>query len=135
MLVPVLVAIVLVGGGFYGGMKYQQSKTPVRGTGTFAGATSRTRAGGAGGTAFNGTFGQVLSKSANSITVQLADGSSRIVFISATTPVEKQTTGTLTDVAVGTNIAVTGTSNSDGSVIASQIQIRPAGTLRPSPTP
>jgi nitrate/nitrite transporter NarK len=130
--IAIVLMVVFAGAGFYGGMKYQQGQTPDRGTGTFAGRTGGT---GRGGVAFNGTFGQVIAKTATTITVQLADGSSRIVFISATTPVAKQASGTLNDVAVGTNIAVTGTSNSDGSVTASQIQIRPAGTPRPSPSP
>ena len=130
----IVLIVVFAGAGFYGGMKYQASKVPVRGTGTFAGRTGNTGLG-RGGVAFNGTFGQVIAKSPTTVTVQLMDGSSRIVFVSVTTPVAKQASGTLNDVTVGTNVAVTGTSNSDGSVTASQIQIRPAGTPRPNPSP
>ena len=131
-----VVALVVGGVAFYGGMKYQAGKVPARGAGFAARAGAAGAAGGAarGGTAFNGTFGQVIAKSATSLTVQLMDGSSRIVFVSGTTPVAKQASGTLNDVAVGTNVSVTGMANSDGSVTASQIQIRPVGTPRPSPS-
>jgi hypothetical protein len=136
--IKLLVGVLVVGGvAFFGGMKYGQAQTSVRiarGNSQFTAMLSGV-GGGRGGMGFNGTFGQVLAKSATTLTVQLMDGSSRIVFISASTLIAKQASGTLNDVAVGTNIAVTGTSNSDGSVTASQIQIRPAGTPRPSPTP
>ena len=130
----VTVAVVIGGVAFFGGMKYGQA--------TAASNRSALRAqfgvGGGNGTGdgrqFNGTFGQVIAKSNTSITVKLMDGSSRIVFVSGTTPVMKLVAGSLNDIAVGTNVAVTGATNSDGSVTASQIQIRPAMTPRPSPT-
>lgn len=131
-----LVAVVFAGSGFYAGIKYQTSKAPVRGAGFTAFTGGNAGIGrGRGGAGLNGTFGQVISKTDASITVQLMDGSSKIVFVSGTTPVAKQAAGTLTDVSVGSNIAVTGTANSDGSITASQIQLRPTGSPRPSPTP
>lgn len=130
----ILVAVVVGGGAFYSGIKYEQAKIASRG-GTFAalGGTGGLRGrNGQGGAQFNGTFGQVIDKSDSSITVKLMDGGSRIVFVSDSTPVMKSVSGSSADITVGTNVAVTGASNADGSVTAEQVQIRPA---IPSPTP
>jgi hypothetical protein len=83
-------------------------------------------------------FGQIISKDANSITIQLnAPGGpntngattatgSKIVLYTGTTAVLKTTAGTINDLAVGTNVSVQGTANPDGSISAQTIQIRPA---------
>lgn len=91
----------------------------------------------------NGGFvtGQILSKDDKSITIKLADGGSRIVFYSATTQVSKPATIQVSDLAAGDNVSVMGSSNSDGSVTASTIQMRaappqqnqaPAGQTQPA---
>lgn len=70
--------------------------------------------------------GTVASKDAGSITLNTRDGSSHVVLTTPDTTVQKSVQGALTDVAVGATVIVTGATNSDGSVSATSIQLRPA---------
>jgi hypothetical protein len=127
--VPMIaVAVVVAVAAFFGGMKYGQAKvsTPVDAQGQATGRQfggGAARRGGAPGGGF--TTGAILSKDAASITIQLNGGGSKIVFISTSTPVMKFAAGSSNDLAVGKQVAVTGTSNADGSVTAQSIQLRP----------
>ena len=133
----VLVVIIVAGAAFWGGMMYGQSKSPARGSaGNFAG-----RAGGGGRLASgNVAFGTVIAKDSNSITVQLgtmgsttSSGSgSKIVLYDANTQVGEFKTGSTNDLSVGQSVSVSGSTNSDGSITATTIQIRPANMPRPS---
>jgi hypothetical protein len=69
--------------------------------------------------------GEVLSIDSKSITVKLRDGGSKIVLFSPATKVEKTVDGITADVAVGKQVSIMGTANTDGSVSATSIQIRP----------
>jgi hypothetical protein len=51
---------------------------------------------------------------------------SKIVFLSPATKVEKTVSGLVSDVVVGNQVVITGVVNSDGSVNATSIQLRPA---------
>ena len=128
----IIVTVVLVGIAYYGGDKHGQSVAQA--------TQSQMRAqGGAGGTRAGGRFGSgagmisgsVLSKDDTSMTIKMRDGSSRIVLYTASSQILKSAAGTAGDVGVGSQISVQGTQNSDGSVTAQMIQIRPnmpAGT-------
>ncbi len=107
----VISLIIGTGLGFFGGMKYQQSKTPVRATGMFQRAT--------GSRNMNGMAvrGQIISADTNSI------GSTKIVILSSTTMIGKTTTGSATDLTTGVNVIVFGNTNSDGSVTAQNVQV------------
>ena len=126
-----IVAVIIVGGvSFYAGSVYGKSQVPAASArGQFGGpggiAGARTGARGAGGF----TTGQILSKDATSMTVQMSDGSTKIVLFSTSTQVMKTATGSVNDLSTGTDVVVTGTSNSDGSVTAQSVQVRPAGAL------
>jgi hypothetical protein len=124
----ILGALVLVIVAFYGGMKYGQSATVAAGgpgARNFSGMTAArgTRGGNFGG----GATGQIVSIDSTSITLSIPGGSgSRNVFYTAATPVMKSVTGTASDLKVGETVSVNGTANSDGSVTAQSIQLRPA---------
>jgi hypothetical protein len=72
--------------------------------------------------------GQITAMDSSSVTLQLANGNSEVVFYSTSTPVSEPTTVLANTLKVGTTIMVGGTSNSDGSLTAQTIQVRPAGT-------
>ncbi len=129
-----VIAIIVAIGLFYGGVKYGEAQGTV-GTaaagqfGNRAGGVFGQRTGGAGargGAAGGFVAGSILSKNDTSITVQIMGGGSKIVFTSASTTVAKSVTGSMSDLSVGTNVIVQGSTNSDGSVTARSIQIRPA---------
>lgn len=79
--------------------------------------------GGAGAPGFRPIVGQILSQDSTSITVKLPDGSSKIVMFSDTTPINKTALGSKTDLTTGTGVRIIGTTNSDGSVTAQDIQL------------
>jgi len=85
--------------------------------------TDGTRNGGTGNGFLSGTVAAIDS---GSITVNTRDGSSHIVLVTPNMSVSKSVSGSVSDVTVGSTIIVTGTTNSDGSVSASSIQLRPA---------
>ena len=120
----IIIVIITVGGGaFYSGMVYGKNQNSQK-NGQF-GQNGRARTGaGPAGSGF--ISGDIVSKNAGSITVKDRTGSSRIIFYSQTTEVGKFMTGALSDVSVGQNIMVSGKTNSDGSITAQTIQIRPA---------
>ncbi len=124
----ILVAVVLIGVSFYGGMKYGQSnkvsvdrtnfgqRNPqIVGNNTLGG--NRTLGG--------MVSGEIISIDDKSITVKSQDGGSRIIFLSASTTISKMTEGNLSDLIVGSNISINGSSNTDNSINAQTIQIRP----------
>jgi len=131
IIIAVIAALIIGTGGFWGGMKYGQGKsagTNLQRTGTQGsfgqgnrtGVTSGRRAGGLGF-----VNGQIIAKDDKSITVKSADGGSKIIFLAASTQVTKSASGTIADLIDNVQVMVNGTTNPDGSVTASFIQIRP----------
>jgi len=145
--VVVVVTVVVGAGAFYGGMRYGEGKPPspeaametlrnltpeqaaqmFRSGGGFPGMGGFRRNGGTGGGAGGFVTGDIVAKDAQSITVKLPDGSTKIVFYSDSTTISRSAPGSAADLNTGTGVTVTGTPNSDGSVTAQRIQIRPAG--------
>ncbi|MDP2665719.1 MAG: hypothetical protein Q8P23_03765 [bacterium] len=126
----IVTALVIAGGSFYGGMAYAKSTTPSRGqftaNGQFAGAAGANRTGMRTG---GFTAGQILSKDATGITIKMQDGSTKIILIGSSTQIMKTTDGSQDDLSTGTEVTVTGSANSDGSITAQSVQIRPAGSM------
>ena len=138
-LIPVIVVVIVaIGvGAFFGGraagggtptvaeaMKVIQNMTAAErqtlgqggGTGGQIGASNR--AGGFGGL----TSGSIISSDASSITVKLSDGSTKIILYSDSTTISTSTKGSSADLTAGQEVRVTGTTNSDGSITATNIQ-------------
>lgn len=133
--IPIIAAIIVVGVlAFYGGMKFSDSKSLQTNSfrnfqgqaGQGAGGNLSGRRGGAQGGNGNIASGQIMSGDDKSITVSLPGGGSKIIFFSATTKISKFVDAAVTDLTTGINIMATGTTNSDGSITATSIQIRPA---------
>lgn len=139
IIITIVVAVVIGGLAFFGGMQYQKGQTSAAfgsGFGARQGGFAG-RFGGRAGMMGNGamaTSGKIVSTSGNSITVQLSDGSSKIVNFSSSTRIVKSQTGTPSDLTTGTQVAVFGTTNSDGSVTAENIQVNPM-SMRVTPAP
>jgi hypothetical protein len=123
----IIVAVVVLAAGFFAGMKYQETKQPsfngqrgmMQGQRLENGNTGANRRG------FRPANGEVVSVDDKSVTVKLQDGSSKIVLLSDKTTVNKQATGSISDLKVGEKIVAFGTENSDGSITAQSIQLNP----------
>ncbi len=125
----VIVVVAVLGAGFFGGIKYDQShaasSAPMNTRdGGFQGGTRGGR-GGVGGPGAGFINGEILSKDATSITVKLRDGRSKIVFVSGSTQVMKAAQGSIKDLTAGQQVTATGSANADGSVSAQTVQLRP----------
>jgi pectate lyase len=127
-IIYIVVGVIVLVGVFYGGMVFGKSQvqTTTQSTQTFGQNGTFTRGNRGGGAGFGGgTAGQIISKDAISITISLPSGGSKIILLDKSTPITKQASGTLADLAVGTNVSVVGSANQDGSMTAQAVQIRP----------
>jgi len=98
--------------GFFGGIHYQKTQTR-RTLAELAGRSGngnfRTLLGNRNGNARGGAvIGEILSTDDQSLTVKLADGSSKIVLLTSTTAINKATVGSKSDLTAGTRVAVFG---------------------------
>lgn len=123
ILLTVVIALVLAGGGFFAGMKYQQDKNPFA-SGQLQAKFHRQndRAG------FNGlkpVTGEITSVDDKSITVKMQDGSSKIVILPDGVTISRTENGSKADLKQGVRVGVFGTENPDGSVTAQNIQLNP----------
>lgn len=137
----IIAALAIGGGSFYAGMQYQKSQRPASatlargaggqraGSGMGANGSGMPRGGAGGGF----TAGEVVSKDANSLTLKLRDGGSKIIFFSSSTAIGKMSTGSVEDLTTGKEVTIMGTTNSDGSITASTIQLRPEGMIGNAP--
>lgn len=145
VIVPIILVLVGLGAGFFGGYQYRNYVLR-RGFTSGNGNFQRFTAGGTRGTGANGTRtgsfggavnGSILSIDANSMTVKLADGSTKIVLFSGSTTYSNTVAAQNSDLKVGSTVLVMGAANSDGSVTATNVQINPqfGRPAMPSPTP
>lgn len=133
LIMVISVAIVVGIIGFFGGMKYQSMQSSRNGfAGNFNGGVGQfqnrrggTGINGAGRNGFRPVVGEILNQDNKSLTVKMADGSSKIVILSTITTVSKTTAGALADLKVGDTVAVNGIQNTDGSITAENIQLNP----------
>lgn len=129
-----LVLILTSGVSFYTGMKYSEGKTGASSQIALRGGFGANRMGGAGGMMRGGgaSSGEILAKDDKSVTIKLRNGGSAIIFFGASTQVMKSAPGAITDLSIGQLITAIGTANSDGSISAQSIQIRPATQATPA---
>ena len=123
----VVIGVIVLVGVFYAGVSYGKNQTPKRGPSNMQ-AFGQNGVGGARDmkAGFGGfTAGEIISKDDKSITIKLQNGGSKIIFLSTDTSISKNATGTINDLNVGTTVSITGTANTDGSVSAQSVQIRP----------
>ena len=111
IIITVLVAIVFAGAGFFAGMQYQKPQRT-----SFVRRLNNNQNNAA-------IRGQILSGDANSITIKLADGSSKIVVFGTNTIITEAATASKSALMQGKQVTVMGTTNSDGSVTAADIQL------------
>lgn len=128
-LVTIIIAIVVAAGGFYGGMMYQKNQAGNL-TGNqfyqqFGQGNQRGQSGGGRGRFGGATVGTVVSQDANSLTVQLQDGSSKIINVTGSTAYAKSDSASKSDIQTGMRVAAFGIPNSDGSITASNVQLNP----------
>jgi len=123
-IILIILIFVAGAGGFFGGMKYQQSKRPVfvRQSGN---GVQGVRTGNGDRQGFRPVNGEIISSDEKSITVKLQDGSSKIVLMSDNTAINKADQASRDELKAGTKVAVIGQENSDGTVTAQSIQLNP----------
>ncbi len=126
ILISIIFGVIGIGAGFFAGMKYQESKLPnfTRQLGNNQGprvtGNNTTRAG------FRPFSGEIISGDEKSITLKLPDGSSKIVFFTENTKINKAEEKAKEDLKTGEEVMVFGQENSDGSVTAQNIQLNQA---------
>lgn len=127
--IMVLVIIALSASSFWGGMTYQKFKQKSMFAGSPMGQMGERQGIGANGQTRQGASmisGEIISRDDKSITIKDKNGSSKIILLAESTEVGKFVSGTATDLAVGDSVMVNGKTNSDKSVTATSVQIRPA---------
>ena len=127
----IIVALIIIVGiaAFFGGVKYQQAQAGSSRQfylhGGQGGNMGLRRFGGQGNANFQATRGQVVSVDTNNITLKLQDGSTKLINLSGSTRYMKEDQAASSDIKSGTTIMVIGSTNSDGSISAQDVQINP----------
>jgi hypothetical protein len=148
-ILPIAAAIIVIGlGSFFGGMKYGQSANlqtntmrgnfqnqsgngAQEGQTSFGANTGEGRMRGGNFISDNLANGEIIGSDDKSVTIKLPNGGSKIVFFSASTTISKMVEASTSDLVSGINITATGKQNTDGSITATTIQIRPAQPQKP----
>lgn len=138
-----VIAALIIGAavGFFGGMKYQQTKIPSFGNGNFRQMLrdgQRPGGSGATGARFSSggrVMGEVISADETSLTVKQPDGSTKIVLYSENTVFSRSETGSKADITAGMQVGIFGPANADGSITAADIQINPVMRVIPTGSP
>jgi len=130
--------LIALGAGFYGGQQYERSRQDVSRSASVEGRFQAFRTGngmpGQGGDHLNGrqrgngngfAAGEIIAKDEKTITLKLQEGGSKIVLLSPSMSIGTFQAGTSSDLTVGTPVVVMGEGNSDGSMTAQSIQVRP----------
>lgn len=128
MILTSIVALVVGGVAFFGGMQYQKTQSISPMQGQFRGPNGNGPQGGFPGRSGNGqgmmpVSGEIISLDDTSITVKMQDGSSKIVILSDETNINKSSEGSQSDLQTGETVTAFGTTNSDGSLTAQNVSL------------
>ena len=123
MIMTIIVALVVGGAAFFGGMQYQKTQASGSMQGQFRGPNGGPQGGSGNRQGMMPVSGEIISQDDTSITVKLQDGSSKIVILSDDTNINKSSEGSKTDLKTGETITAFGTTNSDGSITAQNVSI------------
>ncbi|MCR4326610.1 MAG: hypothetical protein NUV52_03070 [Candidatus Roizmanbacteria bacterium] len=123
-------AVIILSLGFLGGTVYQKNQQP---SGSLGRRSSNFQSNGVAPSneesvppiqqGAGPVSGSVISKDQTTVTIQLSDGSTKIIVYSDDTQINKLSAGTLADVQTGEKITVMGSTNTDGTVTARTISI------------
>lgn len=131
IIISIVIAVLVGGGAFYAGSQYGKSQA------TSAISQARLQRNGGQGGLPGGQFnrsgrgganfvsGDIIAKDDASIIVKDWNGGSKIIFLSGNTQISKFTAGSAANLTVGQSVTANGTANSDGSITAQMIQLRP----------
>jgi hypothetical protein len=139
--VVTIIAVLAIAAGFGGGYFFRNRQIQVaRGNfganGNFQRFTGNRNNGIGGMMGRGGVTGSIISMDDKSITVKINDGSTKIVLFSDSTTYRNTVDATKSDLKVGSEVAVFGAANSDGSVTATSIQLNPEFFgMTPLPSP
>lgn len=114
-IIMAVVSILILGIGFFGGVKYQQSQ---RNPNTFQ---FRQRF----GDNTSSVRGQIIRNDNGNLTIKLSDGSTKIVIVPSSVTIYKTDNASVSDFKTNEEILIFGTQNSDGSITAQNVQLNP----------
>ena len=147
IIIGVVVVVIIAAGSFYGGMVYGKNQASASRTITLPNGQTRTfngppgtaggfpgqgqRDGTAGGFGQQAgmTFGTVEGIEGNTLTITTQAGGTIKVQVTDTTLIEKNASVSVSDLATGDTVIVSGSDNTDGSITARSVQVAPAGRL------
>jgi hypothetical protein len=137
VILAIVIALIFFGAGWYfkGSSSPTTSASATAGSFSGVGGSGRSFAGRGGGAGSGFTAGKIVSVDPTSISIQLPNSTSTttttgstVVLYSTGTSILKSVIGSAADLTVGDSVTVSGTTNSDGSMSATSIQIRPTQT-------
>jgi hypothetical protein len=131
LVVMIIVAVIVGVAGFFGGIHYQKSQASTMATtdrqffngNGQGGRRTMMMQGGPQGQGSKPVSGEIISQDDKSITVKMADGSTKIVVLTDSTTINKSSTGTKSDLKTGEKVTAFGSNNSDGSVTAQMVSL------------
>jgi Domain of unknown function (DUF5666) len=119
-----IVAVIALIGGFFWGKSMAAASSSSGRSGRFAFGSSTSAFAGRTGASGGFEAGTVAAIGNESITLQLPNGNSQVVFYSSSTQVVVPQTTSISSIQPGAMVMVGGTQNSDGSMTATTIQVR-----------
>ncbi len=123
--IPIVISALLFGGGGFLAGWYLKPKTKLASSTTRAAnfGTGGARAGRRGQFGGPRVAGMVISIDGTSMTVKLASGNTQTVYLNNSTTYSKQDDSSVSDIAQGKTVVVTGTAATDGSLTASNVSL------------